>query len=152
MSSYEQPSKHGHSPNAVSMLAHRLRRWLNIETALGECPVAGHVLINGSYYHAQLTFKMVACLLFQVSSSIHYTNHTSMSEKYSSDWSRNENYKRFKLYATLPTRHQSNAALMLYHRLRSWHSIKTNIYLIGVDGHVICISHWLNKDSESLQS
>ena len=29
----------GHSPNAVSMLAHRLRRWANIETALGECPV-----------------------------------------------------------------------------------------------------------------
>ena len=29
----------GHSPKAVSMLAHRLRRWPNIETALGECPV-----------------------------------------------------------------------------------------------------------------
>ena len=28
----------GHSPNAVSMLAHRLRRWPNIETALNECP------------------------------------------------------------------------------------------------------------------
>ena len=25
-----------HSPNAVSMLAHRLRRWPNIETALGD--------------------------------------------------------------------------------------------------------------------
>ena len=24
-------------PNAVSMLAHRLRRWSNIETALGKC-------------------------------------------------------------------------------------------------------------------
>ena len=31
----------GHSPNAVSMLAHRLRRWSNIETALGE----GHVFV-----------------------------------------------------------------------------------------------------------
>ena len=28
-----------HSPNAVSMLAHRLRRWTNIQTALGECLV-----------------------------------------------------------------------------------------------------------------
>ena len=28
-----------YSPNAVSMLAHRLRRWPNIETALGECVV-----------------------------------------------------------------------------------------------------------------
>ena len=33
------PANTGHSPNAVSMLAHRLRRWPNIETALGECPV-----------------------------------------------------------------------------------------------------------------
>ena len=30
------PAKTGSSPNAVSMLAHRLRRWPNIETALGE--------------------------------------------------------------------------------------------------------------------
>ena len=33
------PATTGHLPNAVSMLAHRLRRWPNIETALGECPV-----------------------------------------------------------------------------------------------------------------
>ena len=34
----------GHSPDAVSMLAHRLRRWPNIETASGECSVfAGHL-------------------------------------------------------------------------------------------------------------
>ena len=33
------PTNTEHSPNAVSMLAHRLRRWPNIETALGECPV-----------------------------------------------------------------------------------------------------------------
>ena len=30
------PANTRHSPNAVSMLAHRLRRWPNIETALGE--------------------------------------------------------------------------------------------------------------------
>ena len=35
----QQPSKHGKLPNADSMLAHRLRRWRNIESALGECPV-----------------------------------------------------------------------------------------------------------------
>ena len=29
----------GPLPNAVSMLGQRLRRWTNIETALGECPV-----------------------------------------------------------------------------------------------------------------
>ena len=29
----------GYSPNAVSTLAHRLRRWPNIETASGESPV-----------------------------------------------------------------------------------------------------------------
>ena len=33
------PTNTGHSLNVVSMLAHRLRRWPNIETALGECPV-----------------------------------------------------------------------------------------------------------------
>ena len=33
------PANTGHSPKAVSMLAHRLWRWPNIETALGECPV-----------------------------------------------------------------------------------------------------------------
>ena len=33
------PSNTGNSPNAISMLAHRLRRWPNIETALGKCPV-----------------------------------------------------------------------------------------------------------------
>ena len=31
------PVNRRHSPNAVSMLAHRLRRWLSIETALGVC-------------------------------------------------------------------------------------------------------------------
>ena len=33
------PENMGHSPNAVSMLAHRLRRWPNIETTLSKCPV-----------------------------------------------------------------------------------------------------------------
>ena len=41
---YSFPSKHGASPNVVSMsaypmLAQRLRRWLNVETELGECLV-----------------------------------------------------------------------------------------------------------------
>ena len=38
------PANTRHSPNAVSMLVQRRRRWANIETALGECPVfAGNV-------------------------------------------------------------------------------------------------------------
>ena len=39
------PANTGHSPNAVSMSAHRLRRWPNIETALGKFPV-----FAGIYY------------------------------------------------------------------------------------------------------
>ena len=40
------PANTWHSPKAVSTLAHRLRRWPNIETALGECPVfAGMVIV-----------------------------------------------------------------------------------------------------------
>ena len=31
------PANTGHSPNAVSMLGQRRRRWTNIETALDEC-------------------------------------------------------------------------------------------------------------------
>ena len=38
------PTNTGHPPKAVSMLAHRLRRWPNIETALGDCPVFAGVL------------------------------------------------------------------------------------------------------------
>ena len=33
------PANTGHSHNAVSMLGQRRRRWTNIDTALGECPV-----------------------------------------------------------------------------------------------------------------
>ena len=33
------PSNTGHSPNVVSLLVQRQRRWANIETALGECLV-----------------------------------------------------------------------------------------------------------------
>ena len=37
-----------HSTNTVSMLAHRLRRWASIETALGEFPVfAGTPVLRG---------------------------------------------------------------------------------------------------------
>ena len=41
------PANTGYSHNAISMLAHRLRRWPSIETALGETPVfAGILAIN----------------------------------------------------------------------------------------------------------
>ena len=39
------PTNTWHSLNAVSMLAHRLRRWPNIETALGECPVFAGIVV-----------------------------------------------------------------------------------------------------------
>ena len=38
------PANTGHSPNAVSMLGQRRRRWANIKTALGECPVFAETL------------------------------------------------------------------------------------------------------------
>ena len=40
------PANTGHSPKAVSMLAHRLRRWPNIETALGACLVFAGIIIS----------------------------------------------------------------------------------------------------------
>ena len=39
-----------HSPNAVSMLAHRLRRWPNIETTLGECLVFAGISFQSLVY------------------------------------------------------------------------------------------------------
>ena len=39
------PANTGHSPNAVSMLAHRLRRCPNIETALSESPMFARDLL-----------------------------------------------------------------------------------------------------------
>ena len=39
------PAKTAHSPNAVSMLGQRQRRWPNIETALGEQLVFAGILI-----------------------------------------------------------------------------------------------------------
>ena len=43
------PANTGHSPNAVSMLAHRLQRRPNNETTLGDCPLfAGKVALNES--------------------------------------------------------------------------------------------------------
>ena len=44
-----RPANTEHSPKAVSMLAHRLRRWPNIETAVGECPVFAEVIQTPGY-------------------------------------------------------------------------------------------------------
>ena len=42
---YNNPANTGHSPNFVSILGQRRRRWANIEPEFGECPVfAGNVL------------------------------------------------------------------------------------------------------------
>ena len=40
------PANTRHSPNVASMLAHRLRRWPNIEATLGEC------LVFAGFWHA----------------------------------------------------------------------------------------------------
>ena len=40
------PANTGHFPNAASMLGQRRRRWANIETALGECPVFAVNYVN----------------------------------------------------------------------------------------------------------
>ena len=52
----------GHSPNAVSMLAHRFRRWPNIETALGDCCVTAKTnttrVPTNSLYFVALYFSM----------------------------------------------------------------------------------------------
>ena len=41
------PANTGQSPNAVSKLDQRRRRWANIETVLGKCPVfAGNFIAN----------------------------------------------------------------------------------------------------------
>ena len=42
---YRYSSKHGHLPKVVLMLGQRRRRWTNIKTAFGECPVFA------GYYH-----------------------------------------------------------------------------------------------------
>ena len=58
------PANTGHSPNAVSMLAHRLRRWPNIETALGECPVfAGITTASLSYKFVDTKRELIIGML-----------------------------------------------------------------------------------------
>ena len=54
------PANMRHSPNVVSMLAHRLRRWPNIDTTLGECLVlvgmgGGLLVRNDSVPPAKMT-------------------------------------------------------------------------------------------------
>ena len=46
------PANTGHCPCVGSMLAHRLRRWPNIEPTHGQCPVfAGYILIMITNYN-----------------------------------------------------------------------------------------------------
>ena len=40
------PAYRRHSPNAVSMLGQRRRRWTNIETALGQCLAFAGLVVN----------------------------------------------------------------------------------------------------------
>ena len=43
------PANTGHSPNAVSMLGQRRRRWANIGTSLSECPVFAGLLFPNTH-------------------------------------------------------------------------------------------------------
>ena len=54
----------GHSPNAVYMLAQRLRRWPNIKTALGECPVSVSVITCGlGFLHSPAPGSVMSSLI-----------------------------------------------------------------------------------------
>ena len=60
------PANMGHSPNAVSMLGQRRRRWANIDTALGEFPMflgearrhTLHRIGQGTWVTAGLTIRV----------------------------------------------------------------------------------------------
>ena len=56
-STTRNPANTGHPPNAVSMLGQRQKRWVNIETALGECPVFARKCRLIRYY-----FCLFVCL------------------------------------------------------------------------------------------
>ena len=73
------PASTGHSPNAVSMLAHRLRRSAcppNIETALGECPVfAGISQDFKQNCNIALSAMFCFCKVKSTSTKLIETNH-----------------------------------------------------------------------------
>ena len=46
------PANTRHSPDAVSMLGQRRRRWTNIETAMGECRVIAYDVTTPQMYSA----------------------------------------------------------------------------------------------------
>ena len=49
------PNNIRHSPDAVLMFGQRRRRWTNIKTALGECPVFARCVLAPIFYtHIQL--------------------------------------------------------------------------------------------------
>ena len=66
------PANTGHSTNAFSMLAHRLRRWPNIETALGECPVFAGM-------HQEDNKSSVLMNIPRICTTIHAINNNSKS-------------------------------------------------------------------------
>ena len=57
------PANTEHLPNVVLMLGQRRRRWANIETAFGECPVfAGIVVFNLFYLSTKLLVSGMKCV------------------------------------------------------------------------------------------
>ena len=68
---YCLPCRHCHSPNVVSMPTHRLGRWPNIETALGEFPFLLGLYLCGTYDYSHSEFKNKVMFLLREGSLIH---------------------------------------------------------------------------------
>ena len=67
------PANTDHSPNAVSMLGQRQRRWTNIETAVGECSVfAGTYTALQSQRQYLLTFKVSRSIIYMTMNMTKY--------------------------------------------------------------------------------
>ena len=74
------PANTRNSPNAVSMLAHRLRRWANIETASGECLMFARKAMLAckrfcGFHTADTIYNMYQeiCSIFTLSGRVLYT-------------------------------------------------------------------------------
>ena len=75
------PAHTGHSPDVVSMSGQRRRRWANIETALGECPVcAGYRALYKAKTQYLLTCEVSRYCLFALHGDIHNPVHDVIAD------------------------------------------------------------------------
>ena len=68
------PANTRHSPNAVLMLAHRLRRWPNIKTALGECLVCMTLATASvsTWSSERLVLRTTYCMISRINNRLLY--------------------------------------------------------------------------------